>query len=430
MILCLIIAILTIIGMIWCVVTNAQNKKIHLPYYWVVTIVGAALMLLFSLAPIDKVIERFTSNDSVNPLKILVLFISMTSISVLLDEAGFLAYLAGKMLLHAGKSQIKLFILLYVTVSLLTVVTSNDIVILTFTPFICYFCKRANIDPLPYLFEEFVAANTFSMTLMIGNPTNIYLASTLGITFGEYFVAMALPALFGGIAAFFAIYLIFRKKLKEEISPQLFKAEMNKPLAYVSLSFLIVCTLLLAVSEFIGLEMWIITLISAVILFFTAFIMQAVRKKGFYELKITAKRLPYSIIPFMLSMFVIVVALEESGFTALLARALESDAPVWVYGTATTLFCNVINNIPMSVLFGSILNGSTNIMAAYASIIGSNIGAFLTPIGALAGIMWSNILKGQNVDMTFLKFCKYGFPIAIPTLAASLAGLLISGLFI
>ena len=72
-------------------------------------------------------------------------------------------------------------------VAILTIFTSNDIVILTFTPFICYFSKNAKINPIPYLVAEFAAANTYSMMLIIGNPTNIYLATSASIDFISYF---------------------------------------------------------------------------------------------------------------------------------------------------------------------------------------------------------------------------------------------------
>lgn len=44
---------------------------------------------------------------------------------------------------HAGTSQIKLFILLYLIISAVTIFTSNSTIVLTFTPFICYFAKTA-----------------------------------------------------------------------------------------------------------------------------------------------------------------------------------------------------------------------------------------------------------------------------------------------
>ena len=72
----------------------------------------------------------------------------------------------------------------------------------------------------------------------------------------------------------------------------------------------------------------------------------------------------------------------------------------------------------MSVLFDQIINGQ-NLYAVYGAIIGSNIGAFLTPVGALAGIMWSKILKNYEVNLSFRKFMVYGSAVAIPTLLLS-----------
>jgi arsenical pump membrane protein len=78
----------------------------------------------------------------------------------------------------------------------------------------------------------------------------------------------------------------------------------------------------------------------------------------------------------------------------------------------------------MSVLFSSILaNGSAGISAVYATIIGSNLGAFFTPIGALAGIMWSNMIGKQGIKFGYLSFLKLGIIIAIPTLLSALFGL-------
>ena len=70
----------------------------------------------------------------------------------------------------------------------------------------------------------------------------------------------------------------------------------------------------------------------------------------------------------------------------------------------------------MTIGFGSILLNSTNMNYVYLSIIGSNIGAILTPLGALAGIMWMRILKHNNVKYNFLDFTKNGVIILTPVL--------------
>ena len=60
----------------------------------------------------------------------------------------------------------------------------------------------------------------------------------------------------------------------------------------------------------------------------------------------------------------------------------------------------------MSVLFERIISGK-NLAAVYGAVIGSNIGAFITPVGALAGIMWSKILAKYDIKMPFVKFLLY-----------------------
>jgi len=417
----IIITAVTCIAMIVCVITNAEIKKLHIPLYWLVTLTGALIILISGLLPWNTALNALIADSSVNPVKILVLFLSMTVLSVFLDEAGFFRYLAGVTLKKAGNSQIRLFIMLFVTVSVLTVFTSNDIIILTFTPFICYFCKHAKINPLPFLIEEFVCANTFSMALMIGNPTNIYLALFKNIGFMEYLSVMWLPALVGGLVAFGVMFALFYRQLRQPISPSFEHFSIKKPMVIIGLVHLVLCTVLLAIADMIKVEMWIISTSFALSLFVVVCVYKFFKREHFVEVTHTLKRAPWGLIPFMISMFIIVSALDYTGATAMFASFLSFGDPIFTYGISSTLACNVVNNIPMSVLFGSLINVSGGSLGAvYASVIGSNIGAFLTPIGALAGIMWSNILKAQKVKIGYIKFVLYGCIIAIPTLLSSL----------
>ena len=127
-------------------------------------------------------------------------------------------------------------------------------------------------------------------------------------------------------------------------------------------------------------------------------------------------------------MFVIVVALNSQGITSRLAELLGNSHTIWIYGYSSLLTSNLINNIPMSILYtllSSNLVGINYIRATYASIIGSNIGAFLTPIGALAGIMFSSLLNKYEIEFSFITFIKYGVVIAIPTITVGLGSLLL-----
>ncbi|MBE6959411.1 MAG: hypothetical protein E7448_01625 [Ruminococcaceae bacterium] len=395
--------------------------RFALSSYWVVTVAGAAALLLCGRVDIRTVGAALLADTAINPIKILVLFISMTILSIFLDELGFFRFLANFALRRAGANQIKLFMFLYITVSVLTVFTSNDIIILSFTPFICYFAKNAGISPMPYLAAEFVAANTWSMALIIGNPTNVYLVTAAGGDFVSYLKVMLLPTLVSGVIAFICLFLSFRKKLSQPLraTPEDVKLTDRFSL-WVGIAHLAVCTVLLAVGSYIGLEMWLVSLLAAISLFVWTLGAAAVRRVRPNALISCLRRAPWELIPFILSMFVMVEALNANGLTDALYNLMGQSLPVWKYGISSFLAANLINNIPMSVLYSSILSGSASQAAVYATVVGSNLGACLTPIGALAGIMWSSILKKHGLKFGYTDFLKIGVTIAIPTLLVAL----------
>ena len=403
------------------------KKKIGV--YWIIALTGALLLLLTRRIAFSDLWAGLTAATAVNPLKILVLFLSMTALSVFLDEIGFFRYLAGAAIKAAGESQTVLFYTLYALVSVLTVFTSNDVIILTFTPFICYFTRCAGIDPLPYLVSEFVAANTWSMALLIGNPTNIYLGGSAWIGFGEYVSVMALPTLFAGLASLLVLRLLFRRQLREPIDPVWVEEEKpDRILLPVGLAHLLLCTVLLAIGPYVGIAMWCVSLGFALSLFLIVSLISLFRRRKPRELYRTARRLPWPLVPFVLSMFTLVLSLSAHGVTGKIGAFLGDRAVILSYGGLSCLCANLVNNIPMSVLFSSVLSdgglsGSSLTAGIYSTVIGSNLGAFLTPLGALAGIMWSSLLNRAGVPFSFKKFTFYGILLVIPSLAAALFGL-------
>ena len=425
----IIIASLTAIAMISAVLikpyVNIKGHKIGL--YYVVCIIGAIAMLVSGNISLSSAINGITANTAVNPLKILTLFLSMTLLSVFLGDAGFFDWVANYIFIKTKGSKLKLFFILYFVVALLTVFTSNDVIILTFTPPICIFCKKAKISPIPFLFGEFVAANTWSMMLIVGNPTNVYLAQSAGIAFSEYLSVMAVPTLAGGATSIIVLMLLFKKELTMpiELSPSTEKPpKVKKVPMIIALVHLILCIIALALSEFIKVEMWLICLVSAGSLTLIDTVYDLIFYKTAMPVVGTLKKEPYELIPFVLSMFIIVLCLKEQGVTNALSKLLLSGTgnDGISFGFLSALSANLLNNIPMSVLFEGIIGGSS-ISAVYGAIIGSNIGAYLTPVGALAGIMWNKILSEYGVKLSFAKFILYGFTACIFTLGATVLGL-------
>ncbi len=423
----IIISLITVICLILCILFKPyiKIKNLSIGLYFIITSIGAIALIVFGAIDINSVINGITENRSVNPLKILALFLSMTLISVYLGEAGFFEYFANLIFKKSKNGGIKLFLVLYFVVAILTVFTSNDIIILTFTPSICIFSKKAKVSPVPFLVGEFVAANTWSMALIVGNPTNVYFAESLNITFFTYIKYMILPAIAGGLTGLLILLIIFNKTLKQKPeervnSLQNSTVKIEKVNLTISLITLISCLIFLAISDFIKIEMWSICVIHALFLLVFNIIYELIKNKN---VKITfkvIKKEPYELIPFILSMFIIVLALQKNGVTEKLYSVLVTgkNYDAISLGFISALSSNLLNNIPMSVLFEKIIEGNS-LSGTFGAIIGSNIGAFITPVGALAGIMWNRILKNYSIEFSFIKFITYGILIAIPTLLVS-----------
>jgi len=83
-----------------------------------------------------------------------------------------------------------------------------------------------------------------------------------------------------------------------------------------------------------------------------------------------------------------------------------------------------MNNQPASMLFSEVLKNASEairLKAMYGSVIGSNLGVLFTPLGALAGLMWMNMLKGSKIKLHFFAYVKYIFLVGIVTMLVSLS---------
>ena len=381
--------------------------------FYIPILLGAIIILFNPSFDKSELKDIVLSNSKLNPIKILLLFISISFLSISLDESGFFSFVASRYINKFKNNQYVLFFSLYLLISILTIFTSNDIVILTFTPFILYFSKKGNINPIPYLVMEFVAANTYSIILPIGNPTNIYLTSIFSIDFILYLKHMIIPALLIGVISILTIFLLFRKDLKKEIVVlEIEEAKIKDRVGCaISLIVLISTTILLVISNYIDMEMWIISSIAALLLLMFLIVYTIIKHDKHYFIN-PIKRVPYSLIPFILSMFVIILSINQFGIFNGIYNLIESISSQKLryitYLMSSTLSANIVNNIPMTIAYGSILLNGNDMNYVFLSIIGSNIGAVLTPLGALAGIMWMRILKHNNVKYSFIDFTKNG----------------------
>lgn len=116
-------------------------------------------------------------------------------------------------------------------------------------------------------------------------------------------------------------------------------------------------------------------------------------------------------------MYVIVYGLRNTGLTMMavehvrnLVAANHLNASL-IMGAFLTLLSNVCNNLP-SVMIGTLtltemgLDIHTLQIAYLASIIGSDVGALITPMGTLATLIWMFILKKHGISVSWREYLK------------------------
>ncbi|KAK7441988.1 hypothetical protein VKT23_016266 [Stygiomarasmius scandens] len=214
--------------------------------------------------------DGIVGTDGVKPYNILILFFSLAYMAITLDVTGILQSAAFWVSNKGGKNGWKLYFYFYVLLTVLSVVLGNDPVILSGTVFLVYYTTATRLEPMPWLISEFAAANTASMVLFLGNPTNVVVCEGFSINNVAFTAYTILPFLGCNIVCFGALAFQFRHR--KHIPKRLEHVGYLDPLSVlrdrVSAcvgSFLLGSTLVvIIVVSFFNVDVWMITLPFAV----------------------------------------------------------------------------------------------------------------------------------------------------------------------
>jgi Na+/H+ antiporter NhaD/arsenite permease-like protein len=160
----------------------------------------------------QEVHDGTVGSNHINPIDIMVFFITLAYIAISIDASGLIRYLAFKVLQKGGKSGNRLFFYLYTFFFLLGSFIGNDPIILSGTAFLAYMTRvSSNIEhPRAWIHTQFAIANIASAILVSSNPTNLVLAGAFQIKFVVYTANMIVPVVGTAIVLFpFLLYVVF-----------------------------------------------------------------------------------------------------------------------------------------------------------------------------------------------------------------------------
>lgn len=149
-------------------------RSLHLPID-LTTAPILAIAILWAAQCIDGSVVRngIVGTAGIKPYNIIILFFSLAYMAITLDITGILEAAAYWVSRKGGSNGWKLYLYFYLLLTLVSILIGNDPVILSGTAFLAYYTKATALDPIPWMMAEFAAANTASMVLFVGNPTNV-----------------------------------------------------------------------------------------------------------------------------------------------------------------------------------------------------------------------------------------------------------------
>jgi Na+/H+ antiporter NhaD/arsenite permease-like protein len=359
--------------------------------------------------------------------------LGMFIIASSLREAGFFEWTGLHLARSVDAHPIRMYILLPLMTagmaSLLDIVT----VALFIVPLTVEVFEGLEIDPVPFVIAEVLAANIGGIATMVGDPTNIIIGSSLGLTFNQFLQNTAPIALAAIAVNSVLLYLKNRNFLHRDAmrrhrqrpvldlrSPS--EAVKDRGLLRVSLVSLLLAVSFLVVHTFLGVSAALATLLPA----FLILVYESSRSN---EVQHVLARIDWQIFFFFGGLFILVAALGKTGVLSMLGSemiqisggnlALSVTLVLWV----TALISQLVDNVPLATVFIPVIAAMASTPGvpvaplAWALAVGTGIGGMATPLGTASNLVALNILNKPKQRLSFARFARRSIPLTIINLA-------------
>ena len=176
--------------------------------WWIGT--GALLLVLTRLLPIAGAVHAIREG-----LDVYLFLIGMMLLAETARQEGVFDWVAGIAVSHARGSAARLFLLIYVAGTVVTIFLSNDATAVVLTPAVLAAVQRARVRPRPYLLICAFIANAASFVLPISNPANLVIFNAEMPPLPHWLRVFLLPSIASILVTYFILYFIFRSQLKD-----------------------------------------------------------------------------------------------------------------------------------------------------------------------------------------------------------------------
>jgi arsenical pump membrane protein len=379
-------------------------------------VAGAAILVLGSLLPLHDAWTAVARGTDV------YLFLAgMMLLAELARTEGLFDWVAALAVRWARGAPSRLFGLVYLVGIVVTALLSNDATAVVLTPAVYAAATKARTDPLPYLLICAFIANAASFLLPISNPANLVVFASHLPPLPAWMAAFALPSLAAIAATFFVLRATQRGALRAGFAISVPLPPLTRGARLAALGILLTAAALLCASA-AGLELGLPTFAAGGI---TTALVLALDRRSPWSI---VKGVSWGVIPLVAGLFVLVAGLARTGLLAALGALLHrltlhsGHAATLAAGAGTAALSNLMNNLPVALIAGSIGVGArVSPQLKDAMLVGVDLGPNLSVTGSLATILWLIALRREKVHLGGLTFLRLGILVMPPALLLSLA---------
>lgn len=370
---------------------------------------------------------------------------ALVVISLILDEAGVFRWLAFQLArLVIGRGQF-LFCLVVLLGAVLTALLTNYSTVLVWTPtvmemlLILGFSRNAT---LVFIMATSFIADASSLPLPISNLVNIITSDYFNTSFFRYALVMV-PINFVTVFASLGVLWFY---FESYISPTynltrlmpIYQGVIRDRLVFHG-SFIILWLLLIGyfLAKPLGIPVSLVTWLGALAMLVLAGSGFHLSTKRAINLSKVLSEAPWPMILFSLGMSIVVIGLRNAGLTALVGHFLiylsQWGITLSTVGTGflAALLSSVMNNLPAVLINDIAIKDATDIdpvvreAMVYATIIGGDLGAKITPIGSLATLLGLNVLARKGFHVNLGQYVRVSIILTLPVLFVTLLSLAI-----
>ena len=410
-------------GATWGIAALATFGVIARPWNlpeFIWAIAGAALLVELNLLPWPDALAAAGKGTDVY-----FFLVGMMLLAEVARKEGLFDWLAAQAVRSSNGSAQRLFLIVYVVGTVVTVLLSNDATAVVLTPAVYAATRAAKVEPLPYLFVCAFIANAASFVLPISNPANLVVFGKAMPPLADWLHAFALPSLAAIVATYLALWLTQRRALRGGVAAIAEITPLTRAGMLAAIGILMTAVLLLTASAMdwaLGLP----TFIAGAVV--TMLVLVIGRQSPWPVLS----DISWSVLPLVAGLFILVEGLNRTGVLPALARVLKQASTAapqltsWIAGVVVAIASNLLNNLPAGLIAAPTSQAAQVPQHVTSAIlIGVDLGPNLSVTGSLATILWLIVLRREGEHVGAVQFLKLGLIVMPPALLLSLAALAI-----